>query len=410
MPKTRTYKFTRKIQAPASEVYRALTNPTALRDWLSDAAESDPRPGGRIYLWWNSGFYATGEYTALEPGRKVAYTWNGVREPSATSVKFTLAEQDGATQVTLTHSGVGTGKAWAGMIRAIDTDWPGSLENLQSLLETGIDLRFARRPRLGIFIGDTFNPELAKKLGVPVSRGIYLEGTMEGTGARAASLQKDDVLIKLGGKRADDFPSLGNALAGHQAGDKVKVEFYRGAEKKTATMELSKRPMPAYPATGKELADLARKNYAAVNAEYNALLAGLTETQAEFRPTPKEWNVKETLAHFIACERDLQSWLAELVNGGNNAGEVVDSLEYRPNVTVRLRAIVERFPTVPDLMVELERAEEETLSFVANLPEPFLARKHLYSRAAGWIIETAPEHFRGEHMGIVRSLIDQAKK
>lgn len=409
MPKTRTYKFTRQIQAPAAEVYRALTNPTALRDWLCDAAESDPRPGGRIYLWWDSGFYAAGEYTALEPAKKIAYTWNGAREPSPTRVTFKLAEQDGGTRVVLTHSGIGTGKAWAGMIRAVETDWPGSLENLQSLLETGIDLRFARRPRLGIYIGDSLNSDLAKKIGVPVNQGIFLEGTMEGTGARAAGLQKDDVIVKLGGKRADDFPSLGRALAGHRAGDTVKVEFYRGAQKKTVRMELSKRPLPAYPVNGKDLADAVRKNYAELNAEYEKLLAGLTDVQAEFRPAPNEWNVKETLAHFIACERDFQSWLAELVNGGNNAGEVVNSLEYRPNVTERLRGIVERFPSLPALMDELKRAEQETLSFLANLPDSFLARKHLYNRAAGWITEVVPGHFRDEHMGNVRALIDQSK-
>ncbi|HEY6040648.1 MAG TPA: hypothetical protein VIX58_00840, partial [Anaerolineae bacterium] len=58
---------------------------------------------------------------------------------------------------------------------------------------------------------------------------------------------------------------------------------------------------------------------------------------------------------------------------------------------------------------ELKRAEQETLSFLANLPDSFLARKHLYNRAAGWITEVVPGHFRDEHMGNVRALIDQAK-
>lgn len=409
MPKTKSYKFTRTIKAPASEVYRALTNPAALRDWFCDAAESDPRQGGRIYLWWNSGHYVAGQYLALDANKKIAFTWGGPKEPAPTRVAVTLAEKGETTNVTLTHGGIGTSKAWAKTMRGAENGWREGLENLQSLLESGMDLRLARRPRLGIFIGD-FNADIAKQLGVPITAGIHLEGTAEGTGARAAGLQKDDVLVKLGGKRADDFLSLTRALEGRKAGDKVAVVFYRGGEKKTVTMELSQRPLPDYPAHAKELAEIARKNYSELNAEYEKLLEGLAEAQAEFRTAPNEWNVKETLAHFIACERDFQAWLAELVNGGNNAGEVAESLEFRPNVTERLRALVERYPTVSTLMDELKRAEEETLSFIEKLPVAFVARKYLYFRAAGWILQVVPDHFREEHFGIVRATIEAAKK
>ena len=42
-------KFKTTVAAPPGEVYRALTHGTALRDWLADAAQSDPRAGGRLY-------------------------------------------------------------------------------------------------------------------------------------------------------------------------------------------------------------------------------------------------------------------------------------------------------------------------------------------------------------------------
>ena len=78
-------KLKRTIAAPLAEVYRALTHPTALRDWLADAAQSEPRPGGRLYLWWNDGYYANGRFAALEPGKKVAFSWHGSGEPRSTS-------------------------------------------------------------------------------------------------------------------------------------------------------------------------------------------------------------------------------------------------------------------------------------------------------------------------------------
>ena len=65
--------FKRSVNVPPAEVYRAFTHATALRDWLCDAAQTEVRKGGRVYLWWNSGVYASGAYTALEPGKKVAW-------------------------------------------------------------------------------------------------------------------------------------------------------------------------------------------------------------------------------------------------------------------------------------------------------------------------------------------------
>jgi uncharacterized protein YndB with AHSA1/START domain len=397
--------FKRMISAPSAEAYRAFVHATALRDWLCDAAQTDARKGGRLYLWWNSGAHAVGAYTALEPGKKVAWVWRHSREPEDTrvTVSFSPGKVEGSTMVTLKHA-VGSGKKWASAIQAAQAAWQSALENLQSVLETGVDLRQARLPRLGILIGD-FNAEIAARLGVPAAEGIHLEGAAEGTGAHAAGLQKDDVIIRLGGKRAVDFPSLQNALEGRQAGDKVKVVFYRGAEKKTATLELGQRPLPQVPETAAELAEVIRKDYADVDAELARMLEGVSEVEAEHRPEPDAWNVKETLAHLIACERDFQSWTADMLNDN----VVNDYLEFRPNVAERLRALVARFGVLPALMEELKQSQAETIALLAALPSGFVARKHLYRRVATWMIETVPLHYRGEHLGLMQAAIQSAR-
>ncbi|MBI3363076.1 MAG: SRPBCC domain-containing protein [Chloroflexi bacterium] len=403
---TQTFRFKRTVNVPPGEVYHAFTNPTAWRDWFCNAAQADARQGGRIYLWWNSGHYVCGEYTALEPDKKIAFTWDGRGEPEPTRVQVSLAAKNGVTQVTVTHSGVGSGAKWAKTLNGITHGWPEGLENLQSILETGIDLRIARLPRLGLMIDD-FNAEIAARLGVPADRGIRIAGTFEATGARAAGLQKDDVMIKLGGKKAVDFPSLADALEGHRAGDVVPVVLYRGGEKMTVPLELSRRSIPELPPTAKELAEAGRKVADALHAELSKSVEGVSDVEASYRPAPNEWNIKELLAHFVACERDLQSWIAELLNGGNHAGEVQDSLEFRPNVTVRLQAIVGRYPTVAGLLEELKRSQAETLSIVAALPAEFVARKPLYRRLADWITEYI--HLE-EHRDQIRATLDSAKR
>lgn len=403
--KTQTLRFKRTVNASPAEVFRAFTHPTALRDWFCNAAEVDARVGGYFYAGWDSGYSATGAFTALEPGKKIALTWHGRGEPEATRVLVSLAVKGDGTTLTLAHAGVGSGKKWAATIEQFTGGWETALENLQSVLETGVDLRLARLPRLGIFVDD-FNADIAARLGVPVKVGIRLAGTAEGTGARAAGLEQDDVMVKLGGKKAVDFPSLTTALRGHQAGDKVPVVFYRGQEKKTVTMELSRRPIPELPPTAAALADLARQNYVTLEADFAKRLEGVTEAEAERRPAANEWNLKELVAHFIACERDLQSWTAQMINDR----EMGDSLEFRPNVTVRLQVLVARYPTLPALLDELKRSADETTAFIAALPPEFVARKHVYQRLAQWIMFTVPVHLPDEHGAQVLATLDAARQ
>ncbi|MEK7786242.1 MAG: SRPBCC domain-containing protein, partial [Chloroflexota bacterium] len=350
-----TFSFKQTINAPPAEVYRAFTHATALRDWLCDAAQAEARVGGRLYLWWGSGFYMSGEFTALEPGKKIVFTWDGKGEPAPTKVQVSLkdAPRNGGTAVTLTHSGVGSGVAWASTVHAIMKDWPESLANLASALETGIDLRYANRPRLGIFFAE-FNPQVAQRLNVPAKKGILLEGTMEDSGARAAGLQKDDVIVKFDGKTVD-INALGAVLDAHKAGDKVEAVFYRGGEKKTVTVELSRRPIPEVPATAAELAEVVRKNYVDMDAELAKMLEGVTEEEASHK-AGAEWSLKELACHFIAMERDFQSWVADMLNDR----PVNDDLEMRPNVNERLRALAGRFGTLAALLTELRQAQTET--------------------------------------------------
>lgn len=405
MPTSPTLRFTRTVAALPLEVSRMFTHATALRDWLCHAAQCDPRPGGRIYLWWEDGYAVTGAFTRFEPGARLAFTWHSPSEPSATQVTVSFKSKGDATQVTVTHSGFGGGPKWKASVAALQAAWPQSLENLQSVAETGMDLRFARRPRLGIGF-DEFNAEKARTLGVPVKAGVLVTGAAEGTGARAAGLQKDDVLVSLNGKRLTGFDSFGPALHGLRAGDRPTVVFYRGAQKHTVPLELSRWPIPEVPATSAELAEHMRRTYAEVQAGLAALVDGLSEAQAERRPAPNEWSVKELLAHFILTERDYQSWVADMLNDR----AVNDDLEMRPNVNERLAAVVARCGSVATLLDELKAASAESAAFIERLPVQFVQRrKHLYRRAALWQIEYTLIHFSEEHAEQLRQTIAAAK-
>jgi len=76
-----TIALEQRIEAPVSQVYRAFTNETALREWLCDAAMAHPVKGGRIHLWWTSGYHTTGEYRTLAADEQVDFTWWGAASP-----------------------------------------------------------------------------------------------------------------------------------------------------------------------------------------------------------------------------------------------------------------------------------------------------------------------------------------
>ena len=262
----RDFQFKRFINAPASEVYRAFTTGIALRNWLCEDARLDACKGGRIYLWWRSGYYTHGEFVTLSPGKKIGFTWHGRGEPESTLVQVLLSEKNGTTSLRLVHGGIGTGKAWTNVVKEFQTGWELLLENLQSVLETGIDLRFARRPMLGITGAETLTPEMAHKLGVPVTAGLRLDSVIDNMAAANAGLQGNDVVVSIGGIRLTDDAHFLHVLQRHRAGDRVKLVFYRGDKRKTAMVELSPRPLPEIPPTLQELAEVVRYNYAGEQA------------------------------------------------------------------------------------------------------------------------------------------------
>ncbi len=390
------------IKASPTAVYRAFTNSTALREWLCEAAQAEPRKGGRLYMWWSSGYYSSGEYTAAEPGKKVGFTWHGRGEPEATRVLAALRAKDDGTEVTLTHSGIGAGKKWAKSIQEIEGGWPTALENLQSVLETGHDLRLTLRPMLGIAI-DEFNAEVAAQIGAPVTQGVRLSGTVEGLGAHTAGLQKGDVLVSLGGRPLTDLNSLPGALLNRRAGDKVKVVFYRGKEKMTTTMELSPRPLPDVPPTPKELAEAVRKIYDEMNAEIARRFEGVSEPAASHHPAPGEWSAKEVLAHLIVDERDNQRWIADLLGGHEGWYD-----GWGGNVYQRLLAITIVHPTILALLDELRRDEAEVVAALAALPPEFVARKGAYWRLGHSMLQRA-SHTQ-EHLDQIKAAIEAGRK
>lgn len=374
-----TLTLEQRIEAAPPAVFHSFTNATALREWLCEAAMVVPRRGGRLHLWWTTGYHATGDFTRVVPDEQVRFTWRGHRDAAASRVQVTLRPDGDGTVVELVHRG--KGKKGLKKAKSIRRGWETGLENLKSVLETGEDLRFTRRPMLGI-LPESLTPETVARLGLPVGEGMLLGGVVAGMGAQAAGLRPGDVIVRLGDTRTPDWPGLQAALQEHRAGDEVEVVYYRGAEKARAKMTLSARPLEEIPATPAALAEAITAAAEDFVGRLSAAFEGVDDDRAARRPAEGEWSGREVLCHLIASERSGHDYITQMVGGYEHW---VD--DWPGNLDVTHAGLLAVFPTPSGLLKELRRSRAETGAMLAALPAEFVARKGSYRRLAAGFME-----------------------
>ena len=401
MAKDRTIEVVGEVSAPPAEIYRMLTNSTHLREWLADWALAKPHEDGPVYFEWNDGNAATGRFTRLEPDKQVAFTWRETDEPDHTHVEVELTATASGTEVTVRHSGFAKGKASKRARKALAQAWTSALENLASVMATGEDLRFTRRPMLGIQVDEEIGPHQAAERKLPVSHGIAVSAVVAGMGAEAAGLKAGDVLVRLGDADVMDWGTLGAALQPHRAGDTVEIQFYRDRQEQTAAMELSARPMPEVPNSATALADYLRKMYAELNSELWGCFEGVSEEEAGRKPSPDEWSGKEVLAHLLDGERDSHGEITELILGRER---LYDS--GFGNSDLRVAVTAWSYPRVAEMLSALSHSQEQTLSLVSQLPAPFVARRSSFWRLAYNYTQT-PDH-NAEHLAQIRAALGKS--
>lgn len=103
-----------EVDAPRERVWQLLTDPAELPRWWPDAAELEPRVGGRVKLDFGPGD-VSGEVTRWEPPSALAFTWVPSNMPGLElHVTFTVDDLGGGrSRVQVVHSGFETAPAEA---------------------------------------------------------------------------------------------------------------------------------------------------------------------------------------------------------------------------------------------------------------------------------------------------------
>ena len=367
------------VNASPDVAFTVLTSAVDIAGWLSNEARCEAHPGGRFELWWNTGYVVRGTVKDVQKPKLFSVSWQGSGEPRETTVTFTLAPEGDDTEVTVRHSGFGRGAKWAAAVEESRKGWRSSLKNLVYLIKSGIDLREASRPMLGVMLGESPDAGQVAKDGAGATPGVYLAGVIDGLSAQAAGLSAHDLLVAVGGRPTPDYRSISAALQGCVAGDRVEVAFVRGKECRSVTLELKPRPMPELPFYLPALLTMLRERYAKANVALDQALAGASEEAAGRSPSDGEWSAKQVIAHLCATERFNQHYTTAAALVGD---QVLNTPGNPTAVAEAVAAVLATVPGVASLRKRLVEEQEMTLGMVAAMRPEIVANRARYRRIA----------------------------
>lgn len=97
-----------------------------------------------------------------------------------------------------------------------------------------------QRGYLGIVL-EELDSKKAEDYGVKVSEGVFVKDFSENSAAKAAGVNKGDVVVKVEGLTINTVPELQQAIGLHKPGDKVNLTINRDGKEKDLTITLRNR-------------------------------------------------------------------------------------------------------------------------------------------------------------------------
>jgi len=139
MSETRSVVVEREIPHPPEKLWRALTQPHLIAEWLMQN-DFAPSVGHRFNLRGDWGGVLDCEVLAIEPNRTLSYTWNFAHDDAAYNlssvVTFTLTPTASGTLLRMEQAGFRPGQKQAyGGAKAGWQEFFGKLEQLLARTE-----------------------------------------------------------------------------------------------------------------------------------------------------------------------------------------------------------------------------------------------------------------------------------
>ena len=115
----------------------------------------------------------------------------------------------------------------AGIVGTENLGFAISIDGARAIIDELISSGSIERGFLGI-VSATITRGIARRFGLPVSAGVYVDRVTAGSAAAAAGLRPGDIIVELAGEPVDDQGDLSRALARNKPGSEVEVRYVRG--------------------------------------------------------------------------------------------------------------------------------------------------------------------------------------
>lgn len=99
----------RTYNAPAGEVWQALTDKDQMKQWYFDVAEFKAEVGFEFSFYGgdeNKQYLHICRVTEVIPGKKLTYSWQYEGDPGVSYVTWELMDEGEKTRLKLTHQGI----------------------------------------------------------------------------------------------------------------------------------------------------------------------------------------------------------------------------------------------------------------------------------------------------------------
>ena len=111
--------------------------------------------------------------------------------------------------------------------------------NARKVIEDILEYGNVQRGILGI-TGGSLNSEIAYRLGVAETEGVYVNGIEEGSGADKGGIERGDIIKQVDGQKISKFSDLAGYLGSKHPNDVVEVTLLRNGTQKTIPITLVK--------------------------------------------------------------------------------------------------------------------------------------------------------------------------
>ncbi len=148
-----------------------------------------------------------------------------------------------------------------------------------------IDFGIVQRGFLGVQIAE-INQALVDEKELPDTRGVYIAGVNEGSGADKAKIKEGDVILKIGSKAVNSPAQLQEEIGKRRPGDKVPITIRRKNEEMVKEVLLknmdgdtelrSKEEIERYVALGATFEELTKEDKKELNIDYGVRIKSIS--------------------------------------------------------------------------------------------------------------------------------------